>query len=148
MGQSASVPIIDERTALTSPLNAGLQGLGPATDRAQLRMIFDRYDADGSGKVSAKELRAMCKALQLDLEVDSVIKSADADQSGSLDFEEVGFGSNALSPRLERALARRLPAAQTAHVTAVCSVCGTVHQGRERRLDGRVRAPKEHLRCV
>lgn len=60
-------------------------------DRATLRKIFDKFDEDKSGEVSVHEMKAMCRALQLnktDEEIKQLVKESDPNGNGSIDFEE------------------------------------------------------------
>ncbi|KAK5078157.1 Mitochondrial group I intron splicing factor ccm1 [Lithohypha guttulata] len=57
----------------------------------ETKAAFRVFDKDGSGTISAKELRAVMKSLGEDLtddEIDEMIKEADKDNSGSIDYEE------------------------------------------------------------
>ena len=52
--------------------------------RAQLRPIFDRFDADGSGAISIDEMYGVCQALQVQLSAEqfgAMMAEADPDQS-------------------------------------------------------------------
>lgn len=54
----------------------------------ETKAAFRVFDKDGSGTISAKELRAVMKSLGEDLtdaEIDEMIKEADKDNSGSID---------------------------------------------------------------
>ena len=58
---------------------------------AVARAIFDRYDADGSGKIDALELRACCAELGHDLDDDALAKAIvalDEDASGCISEAE------------------------------------------------------------
>jgi len=60
-------------------------------DRAQLRKVFDKFDVDGSGSVSTSEMTKMLKMLKVEkspAEVGQMMKDADPDGSGEVDFEE------------------------------------------------------------
>ena len=59
--------------------------------RAKLRPIFDRFDLDGSGSVSTDEMGKMVRALKMDMspeQLDQLMKDADPDGSGEIDFDE------------------------------------------------------------
>ena len=60
-------------------------------DRAQLRKVFDKFDADGSGLVSTAELSEMLTSLKVEktpAEVEQIVKDSDPDGSGEIDFDE------------------------------------------------------------
>lgn len=57
----------------------------------ELRAAFDAFDKDGSGDLDADELRHVIKNLGLvasDVEVDEMVRQADTDGNGSIDFDE------------------------------------------------------------
>lgn len=59
--------------------------------RSSLRPIFDQFDVDSSGSISAEELRAVCTALKVSLseeELQAVMADADPDCSGAIEYEE------------------------------------------------------------
>ena len=60
-----------------------------AQDFAQeTRAAFDVFDKDGSGTISADELRQVMKSLGenlTDAEIDEMIKEADKDRNGTID---------------------------------------------------------------
>jgi thiol-disulfide isomerase/thioredoxin len=61
-----------------------------AEDEA-LKEIFDRYDADGSGKIDREEMRAAAQELRLgvtDDELDSLVKKLDLNGDGQISFDE------------------------------------------------------------
>ena len=66
-----------------------------AQDFAQeTRAAFDVFDKDGSGTISADELRQVMKSLGenlTDAEIDEMIKEADKDRNGTIDckFEQL-----------------------------------------------------------
>lgn len=60
---------------------------------------FKVFDRDGSGTISASELKAVMKSLGenlSDAEIDEMIREADKDQSGTIDYEEF---ASLLSPK-------------------------------------------------
>ena len=60
-------------------------------DRATLRKIFDKFDEDKSGEVSVHEMKAMLRTLKIsktDEEIKQLVKEADPNGNGSIDFEE------------------------------------------------------------
>ncbi|KAK4941471.1 hypothetical protein LTR10_018615 [Elasticomyces elasticus] len=63
-----------------------------AQDFAQeTRAAFDVFDKDGSGTISADELRQVMKSLGenlTDAEIEEMIREADKDRNGTIDYEE------------------------------------------------------------
>ena len=60
-----------------------------------LRAVFNAFDKDKSGTVNTDELRVMCVKLKIELsdaELDRMMKEADPDGSGEIDFGEVKIG--------------------------------------------------------
>eukprot|EP00900_Chrysochromulina_parva_P010075 jgi/Chrpa1/19069/Chrysochromulina_OHIO_Genome00026336-RA len=60
-------------------------------DRRSLRLVFDKFDADASGHVSTAEMTAMLKEINVQktpAEIAKMMKDADPDGSGEIDFEE------------------------------------------------------------
>lgn len=60
----------------------------------ETRRAFEAFDKDGSGTISASELRAVMKSLGEDLtdqEIDEMIREADKDQNGEIDCELSSF---------------------------------------------------------
>ncbi len=56
-----------------------------------MRVVFDTFDKDKSGSVSTSELKAMCEQMKLELapgELEKMMKEADPDGSGEIDFGE------------------------------------------------------------
>jgi calmodulin len=54
----------------------------------ETRAAFDVFDKDGSGTISADELRQVMKSLGenlTDAEIDEMIKEADKDRNGTID---------------------------------------------------------------
>jgi calmodulin len=64
---------------------------GKATDEeAELRAAFEVFDQDGSGTISADEMRRVMKSIGeelTDAEIDEMIKEADTDGNGTIDCE-------------------------------------------------------------
>jgi calmodulin len=62
------------------------------TDKdAEIREAFNVFDKDGSGKISSEELRHIMKSLGEDLtddEIQQMIREADTDGDGEIDFVE------------------------------------------------------------
>ena len=57
----------------------------------QLRKVFDKFDADGSGAVSTDEMAAMLKTLKIKYppgKIERLMKEADPDGSGQIEYEE------------------------------------------------------------
>ena len=60
----------------------------PRDFQQEMRAAFEVFDQDGSGTISAEELRKVMKSLGEDLtdaEIDEMIKEADKDQNGTID---------------------------------------------------------------
>ena len=58
-------------------------------ENSELRENFDKIDKDGSGHISASELRSALRGASLtDQQVDKIIRVADADCNGKIQFEE------------------------------------------------------------
>ena len=63
----------------------------PTIDDRTLRVIFNKFDVDGSGAVSATEMSAICKALKLpktSAEIAALVKEADTSGNGQVEFSE------------------------------------------------------------
>uniref|UniRef100_A0A8W8I941 Sulfhydryl light chain n=3 Tax=Magallana gigas TaxID=29159 RepID=A0A8W8I941_MAGGI len=63
----------------------------PDEAEEEMRNAFKIFDKDGSGKIDAKELRHAMKSLgetMTDGEVDEMIKAADQDSDGKVDYSE------------------------------------------------------------
>ena len=63
----------------------------PAVSTSQLRMVFDKFDTDKSGAVSASEMADMFKLLKIDCppsKLKQLMVEADPDGSGYIEFEE------------------------------------------------------------
>ena len=59
--------------------------------RVKLRPVFDKFDADKSGSISTSEMGRVLKAVKMELsklELEQLMKEADPDGSGEIDFEE------------------------------------------------------------
>lgn len=60
--------------------------------RDQLKEVFTKFDADGSGEVSTEEIDAMMQSLGMLVQPETLkamMDEADTDKSGEIDFEEV-----------------------------------------------------------
>ncbi|RMZ88738.1 hypothetical protein DV736_g4030, partial [Chaetothyriales sp. CBS 134916] len=65
--------------------------LKPIDVDQETRAAFAVFDKDGSGTISADELRQVMKSLGEDLtdaEIDEMIREADKDRDGTIDYEE------------------------------------------------------------
>ncbi|RMZ76938.1 hypothetical protein DV737_g4613, partial [Chaetothyriales sp. CBS 132003] len=65
--------------------------LKPIDVDQETKAAFAVFDKDGSGTISAEELRQVMKSLGEDLtdaEIDEMIREADKDQDGTIDYEE------------------------------------------------------------
>ena len=59
--------------------------------RAKLRPMFDKFDVDGSGSISTVEMTGIVMQLKLKMspeQISTMMKEADPDGSGAIDFEE------------------------------------------------------------
>ena len=59
--------------------------------RAQLRPLFDKFDADGSGSISTAEMTSILGAIEMEMSEEAITQmmaDADPDGSGEVDFEE------------------------------------------------------------
>ncbi|KAK2005032.1 calmodulin [Colletotrichum falcatum] len=59
--------------------------------KAQYKEVFDLFDKDGTGDITAQELGAVMRSLGLnpsDTELNDMINEADADHNGTIDFNE------------------------------------------------------------
>merc|ERR1719409_2091616 len=57
----------------------------------EMKSMFDRYDVDGGGSVSAAELRPLFMSVGLNMkpyQIDAIVREYDLDGSGEVDFEE------------------------------------------------------------
>ena len=62
----------------------------PADDAAQMREAFSMMDKDGSGKISAAELKQVMRNIGeklTDDEIDEIIREVDLDGDGEVDYE-------------------------------------------------------------
>lgn len=60
--------------------------------RQKLKPVFAKFDADKSGSISTSEMGQIVKAVGIEMseaELASMMKEADPDGSGEVDFEEV-----------------------------------------------------------
>ena len=66
--------------------------MDPNELRAKLRPVFDTFDTDKSGSISTTEMGHVLKAVKMELskhELARLMKEADPDGSGEIDFDEV-----------------------------------------------------------
>jgi Ca2+-binding EF-hand superfamily protein len=59
--------------------------------RAELKLIFQKFDKDGDGQLTANELKAAFQKMEVpmsDLDIADMIGQADSDGSGTIDFNE------------------------------------------------------------
>ena len=57
----------------------------------EMKSMFDRYDVDGGGAISAAELRPLFMSVGLNMkpfQIDAIVREYDLDGSGEVDFEE------------------------------------------------------------
>lgn len=59
--------------------------------QAQLRAVFNEFDADGSGSVDTAEIQAMTAKLAMTFsteEIEAMVRDADSNGNGVLEFDE------------------------------------------------------------
>ena len=81
----------DEFIPLGLPSEEEVYAMDMAAEDAALKEIFDRYDADGSGKIDKEEMRAAAQEFKLaatDDELESLVKKVDLDGDGEISFTE------------------------------------------------------------
>ena len=64
------------------------------------KIMFDRYDLDGSGAIEKAELAGLCAQLGRDLnpvQLDGVMAKLDTDGNGSIDYGELKRGLRRLN---------------------------------------------------
>jgi calmodulin len=57
----------------------------------EIKQCFDQFDADNSGAIDKNEIKKVCEALGVDAsqaEIDELIKAADADGDGKIQYSE------------------------------------------------------------
>ena len=62
-----------------------------APSEAEIKEVFDQFDADGSGSIDRKEIAAVCEKLGVDAskaDIDELISAADSDGDGKISFAE------------------------------------------------------------
>jgi Ca2+-binding EF-hand superfamily protein len=62
---------------------------GPSED--EIRVVFDQFDADGSGFIDAAEIRAICEQLGVTPpyeDVYNIVAEADDNNDGKVSFDE------------------------------------------------------------
>ena len=62
--------------------------------RQKLKPVFAKFDADKSGSISTSEMSKIIKAVGIEMseaELANMMKEADPDGSGEVDFEEVSL---------------------------------------------------------
>ena len=66
---------------------------GPAKKRAELKIVFQRYDLDGSGRIDNEEFHSLLLDLLgadvSEAQSHEILNEIDDDQSGSIEFEEL-----------------------------------------------------------
>jgi len=108
-----STPMIEPPPAQVQPAQAeaafdeypepdAFEAKGSEREDPELRAVFDLFDSDASGKISADELQDAMEALGMDTsddQVDTVLANVDVDGSGNVDFKEFCriMGSDALA---------------------------------------------------
>lgn len=90
-----SRPYIYEPASPTSPKTKASGGAKkPMTEeelRAKLRPLFDKFDVDSSGSISTSEMTGILSKLKIKMtaqQIETMMKEADPDGSGEIDFEE------------------------------------------------------------
>ena len=80
------------RTAISLALGAKTGGgAGGTSGRQQILRVFKRFDADGSGSIDLKELRAAAGELGVELceqDIGQIMLELDADGSGQIELQE------------------------------------------------------------
>lgn len=62
---------------------------GPSDE--EIKEVFDQFDSDKSGAIERDEIKKVCEALGVDAtssDIDELIKSADADGDGKIQYAE------------------------------------------------------------
>jgi calmodulin len=58
---------------------------------AEIKEVFDQFDADGNGSIDSSEIKKVCEALGVEVsqaEVDALIHEADDNGDGKIQFSE------------------------------------------------------------
>ena len=90
----ASPPAKTEASPVEVKPKPAVQAQAPMTEdelRTKLRPIFDKFDVDASGCISTDEMTNILKQLKIKMspeQIGAMMKEADPDGSGSVDFEE------------------------------------------------------------
>ena len=93
-GVRRDLPAIRRKARQLSPQSSEAEGQSTPTKaelRKRLRPIFDKFDADRSGAVSADELGRLLKQIKLErtpAQLKALMAEADPDRSGDVDFTE------------------------------------------------------------
>ena len=69
--------------------------------RAKLRPLFDKFDIDGSGSISLVEMTGILMQLKIKMspeQINTMMKEADPDGSGEIDFEGEYFRIRTRAP--------------------------------------------------
>ena len=94
--EAAAVEASADVTPVATPAKSAApkeapQPLSEDEVRAKLRAVFDEFDVDGSGAVGVAEMSKMVAQMSMDIsdeQLAEMIKEADADGSGEIEFEE------------------------------------------------------------
>ena len=89
--QRATSPTFDRRRAPKPPPPANPPAADESALRAQIRPLFDKFDADGSGSIDTAEMTTILTAIEVQMSSEAIsqmIADADPDGSGEVDFEE------------------------------------------------------------
>eukprot|EP00941_MAST-03F_sp_MAST-3F-sp1_P004316 g4316.t1 len=101
--QQKDVDLIFQLANLES--NPTAEEIQAKQEMAMKRRVFAIFDKDGSGEISAEEMHFALKGLGLDCSEDNVsalIKEADKDMNGSINFEEFGVIAKKYSAAIDR----------------------------------------------
>lgn len=58
---------------------------------AEIKEVFDQFDADGSGHIDSSEIKKICEQLGVEVsqsDIDELIQSADDNGDGKISFAE------------------------------------------------------------
>ena len=79
-----------KRKTITKEIKRRVKNIDPIMEE-KYKEAFDMFDTDGSGEISANEIRRLLKTFGQDVtrqEAAEMIKDLDTDQDGSINFEE------------------------------------------------------------